>query len=169
MNHEVTKDTKKELQIRRGKPGDEKLLCNLAEAVQEIHLVARPDFFKPHTVTPEMMDEYKAQLTDVNTHVYIGEVNGEAIGYILAQFINRPENLYTYGKQFLHIDQMSVNPEHRSVGSGEQLMQQVFDLARSLGVQTVTLNVWAFNQRAIAFYERQGFTVRNMRMEAHLE
>lgn len=157
------------VKIRRGTVGDARLLCDLVGAVQELHLAARPDFFKPYVVTPEMVNAFKVQLTDVNTYVYIGEVNGEAIGYILAQLVNRPENPYIYERQYLHIDQMAVNPEYRSKGYGERLMQQVFDLARSLGVQTVTLNVWVFNQRAIAFYERQGFTVRDMRMEAHLE
>jgi ribosomal protein S18 acetylase RimI-like enzyme len=157
------------MEIRRGTHEDARLLCDLAEAVQEGHLAARPDFFKPHVVTPEMIAEFEAQLADTNTVVYIGEVGGEAIGYIVAQVMRRPESSYTYGLQYLYIDTMSVNAEHRSSGCGEQLMQTIFDLAKSLGMAKVILNVWAFNERAIAFYRRQGFKVRDLRMEADLE
>lgn len=168
MNREDTKVAKR-MKIRRATIDDAELLCDLAGAVQEGHLAARPDIFKPHVVTPQMITEYEAQLADANTYMYIGEADGESIGYILAQHIQRPENSYTYAMQFLHIDQMSVNLEHRSMGYGERLMQHVFELAKSLGIRTVTLNVWAFNERAAAFYERQGFAIRDMRMEAIVE
>lgn len=157
------------MEIRRGTHEDARLLCDLAEALQEGHLAARPDFFKPHVVTPEMIAEYEAQLADADTVLYVGEVGGEAIGYILAQVKQRPESSYTYGIQYMYIAEMSVNPEFRGSGCGEQLMQTVFDLAKSLGIAKVILNVWAFNERAIAFYKRQGFTVRDLRMEADLE
>jgi GNAT superfamily N-acetyltransferase len=137
--------------------------------VQQIHVDARSDIFKRHAVSVEMIVDYEARLSDENTYIFIGEVEGEPIGYILAQLVERPENPYTFPIRFILIDQMSVNPKHQSKGYGEQLMQQVFELARAQGINTVLLTVWAFNSRAMAFYERQGFTVRDMRMEAHLE
>lgn len=152
--------------IRRGTVEDARLLCDLSEAVQEGHLAARPDYFKPHLVTDEMVNEFRQALEAENTTVYIGEVNGEPIGYIVAQVVDRPGNSYMYGVRYLLIDQISVNAEHRSGGYGEQLMQQAFELAKSLGIKKVLLNVWAFNERAIAFYERLGFTFRDIRMEA---
>jgi shikimate dehydrogenase len=62
-----------------------------------------------------------------------------------------------------------VNPEYRSHGYGEALMQAIFDLAKSLDLPKVVLGVWSFNERAIAFYERLGFTPRDIRMEARVE
>lgn len=157
------------MEIRLATLDDLDALCDLGGDVQEGHLAARPDVFKPHVVTPEMRAEYAASIADENEFLYIGEVNGEAIGYILAQIIRRPETSYTYELNYLYIDQMSVGARHRSAGYGEQLMQRVFDLAKELGFSRVGLNVWAFNERAIAFYKRQGFAVRDLRMEAIIE
>src|SRR5262249_32594419 len=98
-----------------------------------------------------------------------GEVDGEAIGYALAQVIERAENPYSYATRYLLVDQLSVNAEHRSQGYGELLMKAVFDLSKSLGITTVLLGVWAFNERAAAFYERQGFKPRDARMELKLD
>ena len=168
-NPEAQAAQTRKLIIRRGTYDDARLLCDLAGAVQESHLAARPNFFKPHVVTPEMVAEFQEHFTDEQTVVYIGEVDGEAVGYVVAQVMQRPESSYTYGIHYMYIDQMSVNAEHRSSGYGEQLMHTVFDLAKSMGIHKVVLNVWAFNERAIAFYERQGFKARDIRMEANLE
>jgi shikimate dehydrogenase len=92
-----------------------------------------------------------------------------AVGYVFTQVIERPENPYTYAMRYLLVDQISVNADQRSKGYGEALMQVVFEQAKSLGITRVVLGVWAFNQRAIAFYERLGFTPRDIRMEARVE
>lgn len=157
------------LHIRRATLDDIPALCDLSGAIQEGHREAHPDYFKPHEVTPMMIAEYEAQLADVNTYVYIGEVNGKVVGHIIAQIIDRPENSYQYAVRYLYVAETGVFKQHRSAGYGEQLMQQVFDQAKSLGIGRVLLNVWAFNERAIAFYTRQGFKTRDMRMEVVLE
>jgi ribosomal protein S18 acetylase RimI-like enzyme len=154
------------LEIRQATLQDAKLLCDLSGDVQEGHVAARPDYFKPHIVTTEMIAEYEAHLADPNTYIFLGEVHGEAIGYILVQIVQRPENSYMYGIQYLYIDEMGVSKAYRSAGYGELLIRQAFDLAKSLGITRVILNVWAFNERAIAFYSRQGFVFRDIRMEA---
>ena len=157
------------LQIRRATRDDIPALCELSGAIQEGHREAHPDYFKPHEVTPMMIAEYEAQLADANTSVYIGEVDGTVVGHIIAQIIDRPENSYMYAVRYLYVAEMGVFKQHRSAGYGEQLMRKAFDLAKSLGISRVILNVWAFNERAIAFYKRQGFAVRDMRMEAIVE
>lgn len=156
------------LNIRRAMVEDAELLCRLNAAAQQIHHEARPDFFKPPAVTAEMVADFHSRLLDDQVTIFIGEVNGEPVGYVVAQIIERSDSPYSYAQRALLVDQVSVNSDQRSKGYGEQLMQQVFDLAKSLGIRMVLLTVWAFNQRAVAFYERQGFVVRDVRMELKL-
>lgn len=157
------------LHIRRATLDDIPALCDLSGAIQEGHRAAHPAYFKPHEVTPMMIAEYEEQLADANTCVYIGEKDGMVVGHIIAQIVERPENSYQYAVRYLYVAEMGVFKAHRSAGYGEQLMQQTLELAKSLGLNRVILNVWAFNERAIAFYTGQGFTVRDMRMEAILD
>ena len=157
------------MQIRRATVEDAELLCHLVGAVQQIHYEARRDFFKPYTITPELIADFQNRLSDEQVYVFIGEVDGEPVGYILAQLFERADNPYTYASRQLLVDQMSVNPEQRSKGYGEALMERVFDLAKSLGCKSVILTVWAFNERAVEFYRRQGFVARDMRMEVSLD
>ncbi len=157
------------LRIRRATIDDAELLCQLVKPVHDIHVAARPDIFKPHAVTPDLLADYREHLANDAVTVFITEEDGVAIGYILAKVIEREDNAYSYAVRLLDVDQMSVNPEYRSMGCGDALMDAVFDLAKSLDIQRVILNVWAFNERAIAFYKRQGFAPRDIRMEAILE
>ncbi|MCI0663330.1 MAG: GNAT family N-acetyltransferase [Acidobacteria bacterium] len=156
------------MRIRRATIEDAELLSRLNAPVQQLHWEARPEFFKPHAVTEEMIADFRYRLSNENIYTLIGEVDEYPIGYILAQIIERPENPYTYPMRFVLIDQMSVNPDYRSKGYGDLLIRRVFDLARSLDIDKVFLSVGSFNQRAIAFYERHGFVARDIRMEAIL-
>lgn len=155
--------------IRRATIKDAELLARLCVPVQQIHYDARPDTFKTPAVTPDLVSDYQFRLTDDDTVCFIGEVEGEAVGSIVVQVVERQDNPYSYASKYLIVDQMSVNPEHRSNGYGESLMDAVFDLARSMQIKKVILNVWAFNQRAIEFYTRQGFAPRDIKMEAEVE
>jgi ribosomal protein S18 acetylase RimI-like enzyme len=156
------------VQIRRATVDDAELIAQLVKPVHDIHVAAQPDFFKPYALSDELIADFRQRLLDpVNTFL-IAEADGEAVGYVFAQVIERPDNLYSYASRYLLVDQISVNPEARSKRYGEALMQAVFDLAKLLELPRVMLGVWAFNQRAIAFYERLGFAPRDTRMEVNL-
>ena len=51
-----------------------------------------------------------------------------------------------------------VDQEWHGQGIAQRMMNEVEDLARSLGGRTLCLGVWEHNPRAIRFYEKIGFT-----------
>jgi ribosomal protein S18 acetylase RimI-like enzyme len=157
------------MQIRRAGRDDAELLARLVEPVHTLHVEAHPDFFKPYAFTPELVGDYRERLADPSCYIFIAEADGEAVGYVAAEVLERPDNPYTYAMRFILVDQISVSPAWRSQGYGEALMRRVSELARSLGIGRVSLNVWGFNPRAIAFYERLGFRTRDLRMETIIE
>jgi ribosomal protein S18 acetylase RimI-like enzyme len=157
------------MEIRQATVDDAELISRLIKPVHDIHVASRPDFFKPYALTDELIAHTRERLLDPSNTFLVAEVDGEAVGYVFVQVIERDENPYTYAMRYLLVDQISVNPDQRSKGYGEALMQAVFDRAKSLGLPRVVLGVWAFNDRAIAFYERLGFTPRDIRMEARVE
>ena len=52
---------------------------------------------------------------------------------------------------------------------GQRLFEHVKQEARKLGCYEVTLNVWQGNDSAIAFYQKMGLKVQEMRMEYILD
>jgi hypothetical protein len=93
------------MDIRRATLEDAELLGRLVQAVHDIHVEARPDFFKPYAFTSELIEDYRQWLLDQSIDCLIAEIKGETIGYALAQVVERPENPYTYAQYYLLVDQ----------------------------------------------------------------
>lgn len=47
-------------------------------------------------------------------------------------------------------------------------MQRAIELARSLGIDEVVMDVWAFNEEARAFFTGCGFRLQMERLSMHL-
>ena len=52
---------------------------------------------------------------------------------------------------------------------GEQLYQFALQYAKEIGCYNLTLNVWSANKSAVRFYERQGMTPQETRMEQMID
>jgi diamine N-acetyltransferase len=156
------------MHIRRATVADASTLSRLTGPVQTLHAHAYPQIFKQPFDDDAMTHHYEQVLTSASNYVFIGEVDGEAVGYVQALIVVRPENVFTFALEYINIDQISVNPEHQGKGYGTQLTGYVFELARAKGISRVTLTVWMFNTQAIRFYEKLGFSRVLGRMEINL-
>ena len=63
------------------------------------------------------------------------------------------------------IDDIVVDNNFRRKGIGKALYEYLLDIAKSDNVDSIELNVWAFNKSALKFYESLGMTVKNMKLE----
>ncbi|MBZ0318648.1 MAG: GNAT family N-acetyltransferase [Anaerolineae bacterium] len=155
--------------IRQATQADAHLLAELSTHVQQVHVEARPRTFRPAEVSEDLITFYADLLPQLDNYFFIAEEGGTAVGYVFVKHINRPINPYTHADTFLHIDQISVNPDARGKGCGKALMQAVYDLAARHSIQRITLDVWQFNETAIEFYRNLGFNPFMQRMEIFLD
>ncbi|MBI5931031.1 MAG: GNAT family N-acetyltransferase [Chloroflexi bacterium] len=155
--------------IRQATLDDARLLAALSTHVQQVHVEARPITFKPAEVTDELIQFYTDLLPQPDHYIFIVEGDGMAIGYVFVKWVNRPANPFINADHFLHVDQISVNPEARGKGYGKVLMSAVYDLAQQHNIKRITLDVWQFNTSAIEFYLNLGFNPFMQRMELFLE
>lgn len=159
-----------QISIRQAKLGDAALLTALHADVHKHHSDAQPQHFKTTDgKDPAVIKYFTDNLEDANAMILIAEADGEALGYILLLHRVFEENVFAYAHSRLHIDQMSVSAKYRSKGIGHLLMDKAIEYGRELQVNYVTLGVWAFNEGAIAFYEREGFEVMTQTMWVKLK
>lgn len=151
------------MNIRQAVSSDSLLLSSLCMDVQRLHAENHPDIFKMPESDDFAASFLEEMLADPMTRVFIAEENGEAMGYILCQLIERPESPFTYARRFLHIDHISVRPNAQRHGIGKALMNRVEELAREIGVTKIQLDSWDFNTEAHHFFERLGFKKFNYR------
>ena len=58
------------------------------------------------------------------------------------------------------LDKLYIHPDHQRHGHGSRLLNHVLEAARALGCTSLMLTVNKRNTKAVAAYEKNGFTIR---------
>lgn len=93
--------------------------------------------------------------------VFVIEVDGERAGTVEFECVNRRSRIAAVGGMALH-------PDHQGRGvadTASRLLQH--HLIRELGFHRLQLEVYAFNERALAHAERAGFVREGVRRKAY--
>lgn len=154
--------------VRFASLDDVSALAHLTSTVQALHAQAVPDIFKAPDIGALAADFRVRILTNPQIRVLVVDIDGELVGCAVVQFMERPENAYTYARRWLHIDQIGVKPSRQRQGLGQMLLEAAAALARSEGINRVTLDTWAFNRQAQAFFRKNDFEIFNYRLEKFL-
>jgi GNAT superfamily N-acetyltransferase len=147
------------IDIRRATAADSDLLADLGKRT------FRDSF--GYANTPEDMAMYlsksfspsiqAAELADPANVFFLAEVVGEPVGY--ARLRQGPVPPTILGSHPLEIVRIYAVESWIGRGVGSALMQACLDLAEKRGHNTLWLDVWEHNPRAIAFYNKWGFEV----------
>jgi len=155
MNQRLANSTP--ITLRPAGPADNELLA-------EIGASTFADTFGPDN-TPENMAAYlaasfsparqAAELAELNSLFLIAEVDGAAQGYVRLR--EGPAPASVSGARPLEIVRLYARQAFIGRGVGAALMHASLAEAAQRGCDTVWLDVWEHNPRAIAFYGRWGF------------
>lgn len=157
-----------EIIIRRADARDIPTIDKLLFQVHKVHSDVRPDLFKQGA--KKYTDKELADIfSNDETPVFVAEKFGAVVGYafcVKKQFID--DNNMTDVKT-LYIDDLCVDENERGAGIGKTLYEYVIDYAAENDYYNVTLNVWADNKNAVAFYEKIGLRIQKIGMEKILK
>lgn len=153
------------MNIRRAQVKDIPTIMKLLSQVLEIHASIRPDIFKPGT-TKYTNDELAKLIKDDQKPIYVA-VNDEdeVLGYVFTQLQEQPFSTNMVQFKSIFIDDLCVDSAARSQGVGRALLDFVKEEGKRLGCYEITLNVWAGNDSAIRFYEKNGLKTKETTME----
>jgi GNAT superfamily N-acetyltransferase len=104
-------------------------------------------------------------LTEPAAEAFVATIDGEPCGLISVH----PDEDYFTGHPRAYVDILVVAREAEGKGVGRALMDHVERWARDRAFREVVLDVFAGNQGAIAFYERQGYRPDHIRMAKPLD
>ncbi len=150
-------------QIRPAREDDVLALSAIHVQVQDLHQRQRPDYWQLPDLAASQ-HYFETQLAD-NTAIYVLTV--EKIGvvaYLLLRVVDEPADTHQQARRVLKIEHIAVDREHEGNGYGSALLEHAKAVAREHSIDNLQLSVWSFNERAIALYERHGFTPASMRM-----
>ena len=150
--------------IRKATHKDIPRILELLSQVNDVHAEGRPDFFIKGKRKYNEEDLLKI-INDDTTPVFVCEENDDIKGYAFCviQDLSQCDNLRP--DKSLYIDDICVDENYRRHGVGKMLYEHVLQFAKEEKCFNVTLNVWANNPGAQAFYESMGMTVQKVCME----
>jgi len=85
---------------------------------------------------------------------YVAEQEGEVIGMALYYFV-----YYTWVGKSMYLEDLIVKEEHRGQNIGTMLMAKIMEVASKENCKRFRLQVLNWNEPAISFYEKHGFTI----------
>ncbi len=152
------------LKVRLARQNELERVNELRMQVNALHVAGKPDVFKPG-FSEELRNFVYAIWNDPEQAIAVAEMDGTICGFAVLHHINRPENPFMKERDFLDIDEFCVDEAYRRQGVASAMVAYIRDFAREKGFHRIELNMWEFNQDALAFYEAAGFRTFRRYME----
>jgi ribosomal protein S18 acetylase RimI-like enzyme len=102
--------------------------------------------------TPQKM---LSELSNPNSEFYFALDEDVIVGYIKLNFNDAQTDIQD--KDALEVERIYVSGQHHGKYIGKQLLDFAINIALSKQFSYVWLGVWEHNEKAIAFYKRNGF------------
>ena len=150
--------------IRFAKEDELERINVLRKQVNDLHVEGKPDVFKPG-FNEELQNYVYYIFKDPEQKIVVADKDGEICGFAILHHIYKPENPFMKVRDFLDIDEFCVDEKHRREGIATDMVEFIKNFAIDQGYHRLELNMWEFNQDALAFYEAAGFETFRRYME----
>ena len=142
--------------IRKATENDIKGIISLLYQVHAVHAEGRPDIFIPGGIkyTEENVKEI---LKKENSPIFVlNNEEDKVLGYAFCEIKETKGDTSLQDRKTLYIDDLCVDENARGQHVGTKIYEYVAEYAKSISCDSITLNVWEFNDSAKIFYERRG-------------
>ena len=164
----MAKYNMQDLIIRTPCEADAGRVEELLAYIAQLHREGRPDLFIGSGAKFDRAGVL-ALFADESSPVFVADDgSGRVVGYIICRLRSAPSNPSLRAVRTLYVEDLCVDPSCVKQGVGSALMRKAEAFAREAGCYNMDLNVWAFNTEAIAFYEKNGYSVQRSIMEKRL-
>ncbi|MDZ7652863.1 MAG: GNAT family N-acetyltransferase [Burkholderiaceae bacterium] len=147
---------------------DLRAICVLGQEINAIHHDAWSDVFAPSSDPSRDESLWAEMIGQPNATSFVAESDEEVVGFVNVLFVERDKNPLFQPISFARVGSIGVAEGHRGRGIGRELMRQAEAWASARGARHLSLNVWAFNERAVDLYRELGYDVRSHSMGKRL-
>lgn len=150
--------------IRFAKENELVRVNELRKQVNDLHVEGKPEVFKAG-FNDELRDHVYDIWNDPEQEIVVADSDGIICGFAVLHHIVKPANPFMYERDFIDVDEFCVDKEYRRQGVASEMITFIRNYAKEKGFNRIELNMWEFNQDALAFYEAVGFQTYRRYME----
>ena len=151
------------IEIAEAVSSDEREIARLSYQVGKMHDDALPDYFCP-TSEAEHLEVIQKMMKDAKAIVLKAVYDGKVCGFACLYLQDTPRKGFVHSK-IGYIYNFGVDEAYQRRGIGAMLLEKAEDFLREKGAETVELNVFLFNQRALAFYKKYGYQALDVNLQ----
>lgn len=151
------------IEIAEAVSSDERDIARLSYQVGKMHDDALPDYFCP-TSEAEHLEVIQKMMKDAKAIVLKAVYDGKVCGFACLYLQDTPRKGFVHSK-IGYIYNFGVDEAYQRRGIGAILLKKAEDYLREKGAETVELNVFLFNQRALAFYKKYGYQALDVNLQ----
>ena len=148
------------MEIRSFKKEDISQVLELCREVRQHHIEILNGFFTEQN--DEIEQKFFLEAIDNPKDIaLVATENDIVLGYLLATI---KYAAHLVNPNVAHICNIGVRKNLRKTGIGTKLMDKLFEICRSNGVEQISLGVYNKNTSAYSFYEKYGFEPMEQKM-----
>ena len=163
-----TSDAPRTVEVRAARADDAPAVAALMQEAHVFHAAALPHVFQSADATVATADDVADLVARDDRVMLVASLDGDTVAYAHAEIVRAPATPYKRAASELHVHAMAVAERARRAGVGRALLAALRAAAAERGLAALTLDVYAFNDAALAFYLREGFTPLRTRMSARV-
>ena len=152
------------IEVRPARENELDRVNELRMQVNALHVAGKPDVFKPG-FHEELRNYVHTIWNDPEQSIVVAEKDGIICGFAVLHHIHKSENPFMKERDFLDVDEFCVDEAFRRQGIASEMIAFIREFAKEKGFHRIELNMWEFNQGALAFYEAAGFQTFRRYME----
>ena len=156
------------MEIRFADIQDVSGILELLRQVGQVHYEGRPDIFRSDA-QKYGASQIIAMLNSSKTPIFVAVEEQKVLGYCFCKVKAYENEIVVNDHVELYIDDLCIDENCRGRGIGTALYHETLRYAKMRGCYNVTLNVWSFNESALAFYKKCGRKPQRLFMETILE
>jgi ribosomal protein S18 acetylase RimI-like enzyme len=149
------------LMYRPATEADLSAFCVLGQVVNLLHHEAWPQIFAPASAPERDTVHWKQCIMGENSAAFVAESPLTIVGFVTIGVVTENHSLMQ-PMRYARVGSICVREAERGKGIGRRLMAQAENWAVQQGAVDARLNVWAFNQSALALYKELGYEVRSL-------
>ena len=154
--------------IRLATGADLPAIARLANAVNALHHERYPHIFEVSAALAAQVAYWGERLGSGEFFWVAQGAGARVVGFVSARLVEESANALLQAQRFVRIGSIGIDDDEQGRGLGAKLLEVVIEFGRANDAADVRLNVWEFNQRAIALYERLGFATHTRTMALSL-